>query len=127
MWEKTQLIRKGVCLRYVCLSRVPSSLVKDPNVPELPCEVFDDPEAEFSKMSNQSMSEFGQDWFLHRNFFRQLAAQQQRLSAEEAAGKGASSLGGTILLAGTSSLFPRSCAVMVSSTNNYQSPILVRL
>jgi len=63
MWEKTVLMRRGYCMPQVCMSRVPTDKLHDPNVLPLDCEKF-----LTSEGFNASVSEFGQDWFALWNF-----------------------------------------------------------
>ncbi|CAE7875339.1 unnamed protein product [Symbiodinium necroappetens] len=62
-WERTYLMMRGYCLGRICASRVLKSILQDPNVLELRCDEF-----RTEQGSNASISEFGQDWFILRNF-----------------------------------------------------------
>ncbi|CAE7456395.1 unnamed protein product [Symbiodinium natans] len=62
-WERTYLMMRGYCLGRICASRVLKSILQDPNVLELHCDEFQSEQG-----SNASISEFGQDWFILRNF-----------------------------------------------------------
>lgn len=64
MWEKTVLMRRGYCTNDVCMSRVPSDLLQDPNVLDLDCDRF------LTEHGNSTTSEFNQDWFVYWNFLR---------------------------------------------------------
>ncbi|CAK0831495.1 unnamed protein product [Prorocentrum cordatum] len=65
LWEKSALMRRGYCLRGVCMSRVPSEILKDPNVVPLSCDEFATENGSYT-----AIGEFKQDWFIYWNFFR---------------------------------------------------------
>merc|ERR1719401_676602 len=69
MWEKTALMRTGYCLQGVCISRVSTDRLRDPNALPLDCADFSTAEG-----SRASIGEFGQDWYLFWNFLRPGAA-----------------------------------------------------
>lgn len=64
-WEKTYLMMRGYCSPRICVSRVLKNILQDPNVLSLDCDRFGT-----SSGSNDSISEFGQDWFALENFIR---------------------------------------------------------
>lgn len=68
IWEKTSLLRRGYCSGSVCMAHVPSQALRDPHVLPLDCAAFGSDEG-----WHNSTSEFGQDWFAYRNFFRGLS------------------------------------------------------
>lgn len=53
----------GYCVGAVCMARVPSETLRDPNTLPLDCKQFVSSEG-----SKAAVAEFGQDWFLHHNF-----------------------------------------------------------
>lgn len=65
MWERSSLMKRGYCTQGVCMARVPSGSLQDPNVIPLDCTNFLSENG-----SNASMAEFGQDWFIFWNFLR---------------------------------------------------------
>lgn len=65
IWEKTSLFKWGYCVGAVCMARVPSETLKDPNTLPIDCKRFVDSEG-----SQAAVAEFQQDWFVHQNFFR---------------------------------------------------------
>lgn len=69
MWSKTSLMRRGYCLQGVCMSRVPTHTLRDPNVVPLDCDSF-----LAANSSGSVVSEFGQDWYLFRNFLQRTVA-----------------------------------------------------
>eukprot|EP00929_Paragymnodinium_shiwhaense_P074169 TRINITY_DN37936_c0_g1_i1.p1 TRINITY_DN37936_c0_g1~~TRINITY_DN37936_c0_g1_i1.p1 ORF type:complete len:401 (-),score=62.05 TRINITY_DN37936_c0_g1_i1:4-1206(-) len=72
LWEKTAL-RRGACKGPVCMTRVASEALEDPNILPLNCSVLDDWHG-----SASSTAEFGQDWYLHWNFLQHGAVSSQR-------------------------------------------------
>jgi len=56
---------RGYCSPRICVSRVLKNILQDPNVLSLDCDRFGT-----SSGSNDSISEFGQDWFALENFIR---------------------------------------------------------
>jgi len=69
MWEKTILMRRGYCTPEVCMSRVLSESLVDPNVIPLDCDKFRSADS-----TNVSTAEFGQDWYAFWNFAQHTAA-----------------------------------------------------
>lgn len=64
-WISTKLILRGYCSPGICMARIPTAWLKDPNTVELDCDAFTGQHG-----TNASLSEYGQDWFVWWNFFR---------------------------------------------------------
>eukprot|EP00927_Polykrikos_kofoidii_P018821 TRINITY_DN18772_c0_g1_i1.p1 TRINITY_DN18772_c0_g1~~TRINITY_DN18772_c0_g1_i1.p1 ORF type:complete len:603 (-),score=85.70 TRINITY_DN18772_c0_g1_i1:381-2189(-) len=74
-WENTLLLRRGYCIRNVCMSRVPIVDLHDPNSFSLDCEgLLGHRGGRTARSWTSPAAEFSQDWFFIANFLGELAS-----------------------------------------------------